>query len=770
MGVYMMKKVGDGAAEAEGDLYYSIFNNSHTPILVIDSKSGQIKDANLAACNYYGYTSAEIIKLNINHINILSDQEIHAQMEVAKQEHRKYFRFKHRLSNGEIREVEVYSGPAIGKERHLLISMIHDVQYKKEIEQRSRLQESYFKSLFQNSPEAIAILDNEFNIVNINDSFTKVFQYRIDDIRYKNVTEVLCDEKMYDESMYFKDSIKKGAFVRKDIQRKRKDGKLVHFSFLGYPILSNGEQVGVYSIYTDITKNKLYEEELKEARNKAEEASIFKTKFIANVAHEIRTPMNGIVGIIDLLDDNQLSPENKEYINMLRYSTERLSIIINDVIDIAKIEAGKIEKREERFHLKKRLEDVEKYFEIQAHKKSLDLKLNLDSGIPELLIGDFDKLNQVIFNLVSNAIKFTNSGFVVIDVRAGKRNDEDIEIQFMIQDTGIGIPKDQIDHIFDDFFQIDLASTKKCGGAGLGLGISQKLVHLMGGNISVESEFGEGSSFYFSIKFKIAEPNEYIVEPVPNNHVEDFFELNRNLRILLIEDEGINQRIIGSFLKKKNCIVTIASNGREALQILNKHTFDTILMDIYMPEMDGFELTKIIREEEKNHGTYTPIIAITAAVMKEDICKYDDLGIDDYIAKPFKKTQLYQSIATVLNKGNQEKSYDLDPLIDAIDEDYLLLREIINEVTGMDYQEELFGKIKKFTEDSNLENLAKYIHKLKGSLSHFQADSINTLLSELKEHCSKKDILTINQLLPKLKKEYLDLKKFLIKYERKIRD
>lgn len=760
----------EGFIEENSDFYSSIFNNSHTPILVIESKSGQIRDANRAASDYYGYSIEELRSLNINNINILSDEEIREKMEEAKREDRKYFVFKHRLASGEIRAVEVYSGPIKVKGEHLLISIIHDIQYKNEMEQIIRIKESYFKSLFENSPEAIVILDNEFRFVNVNDSFVRVFQYTLDDVKYKNVTEVICNEKLCDESTYFKDSIRKGVFVRKETQRKRKDGKLIDISFLGYPILSNGEQVGVYGIYTDITKNKIYEEELKEAKYKAEKASEFKTKFIANIAHEIRTPMNGVVGIIDLLEDNQLSDEHKEYFQMLRYSAERLSKIINDVMDIAKIEAGKLELRKERFQIKELLKDVEKYFKIQAEKKNLVLELHIDPTIPDVLSGDPDKLNQVVFNLLSNAIKFTNKGTVSINVTLEKPKGNNLGIMFCIRDTGIGIPKDQLNNIFNDFFQMDSTRTRKCGGAGLGLPISEKLVQLMGGDLLVESEYGEGSTFYFKLEFEILEQLKTEAKAVSQNINEDFFEANPDLKILLIEDDSINLKIIKSFLDKQKCIVTTAVDGREALHILSRQSFDIILMDVYMPEIDGLELTKIIRGTEKARGLYTPIIVITAAVMNEDIKRYYELGIDAYIAKPFKKEQIYEGIIKALNKQKSNIRYDLKPILIALDGDNKLLGELIEEITNIQYQEELFGKIERFARDNDLDNLKNHLHKFKGSISHFHVESINNVLSEIKESCRKQDIVSLNSLLNRLKNEYLSLKEFLIEYAKNMRD
>lgn len=249
--------------QEEPELYSSIFNNSHTPMLLLDSKSGEIKDANIAACNYYGYSRDVLRRKNISDINILSRHEIFQQMEKAKNEHRKYFEFRHRLASGEVREVEVYSGPIMAKGEYYLLSIIHDVQYKKDIEQKYRIQESYFKSLFEHSPEAIAILDNQFNILDVNGSFKRIFQYDLDEIRLQNITKVLCEEQLYDESKYFKDCITGGEFVRQETQRKRRDGELIDVSFLGYPIISNGEQIGVYGIYSDLSKEKETESKIR---------------------------------------------------------------------------------------------------------------------------------------------------------------------------------------------------------------------------------------------------------------------------------------------------------------------------------------------------------------------------------------------------------------------------------------------------------------------------------------------------------------------------
>jgi diguanylate cyclase (GGDEF)-like protein/PAS domain S-box-containing protein len=279
----------------EESIYGSIFNNSHTPMLIIDSEDGEIKDGNLAACNYYGYDIKELLQLNISDINTLNQQELFKEMGEAKKENRKYFRFKHRLSCGEIREVEVYSGPLSSNYNSLLFSIIHDVQDKKEMEDKIKMQESYFRGLYENSPEAIVVLDNEFRIISINKSFEKIFQYSADEIKQQNITKVLCEEKLYDESSYFKDSITRGEFVREETLRRRKDGKLIDVSFLGYPIMSNGEQIGVYGVYSDLSNVKEKENRIEVLTSKDGLTDLYnRDYFINKLNYEISRRNNSI--------------------------------------------------------------------------------------------------------------------------------------------------------------------------------------------------------------------------------------------------------------------------------------------------------------------------------------------------------------------------------------------------------------------------------------------------------------------------------------------
>ncbi len=868
------------------DFYDSIFNNNHTPMLVIDAATGEIRDGNAAACDFYGYSRETLRSMDIGQINILDREKLFLQMNMAQTQNKKYFEFKHRLASGEIRAVEVYSGPVMIDGEELLISIIHDIQYKKDMEKKLLIQETYFTSLYEHSPEAVAVLDSKFNVIDVNHKFEEIFQYTRNEIVGCDITQIICTEDMISESQYFKEFIKSGNFVREEIQRKRKDGQIRDISFLGYPIVYEDEKIGVYGVYADITdikeeqrehnkklqmyidilkstmdcfpsllavyktdfsvaflnkagqkffdvenqnieellwidllrkklpeepyyglevletkneinlekwvpslgkyfdwyctpifdeegevifiverlrdvtENKLKEEALREAKEKAETASRFKTQFVANVTHEIRTPMNGIVGIIDLMSDTLLTLEQKEYFSMLRYSAERLSVIINDVLDIAKIEAGKQTLTKEEFSLRKLMQDTKRYFKIQAERKGIQMTFDMDAKLPNQLYGDAAKVNQVLFNLIANAIKFTEEGGISVGVICEEIKANKATVRFEVKDTGIGIPEDQIKYLFEGFYQLYSPTARKYIGTGLGLAISKDLVELMGGTVHVSSIFGVGSTFSFRLLFDLKKELEHEGRTAAEARIDtrDVFD---NLRILVAEDESINQYILKSFLEKKRCKVTIVSEGLAAMEILRKQDFDLILLDIYMPGKNGLELVKEIREQEKSSGKHTPIIIVTAALSKEEHESHISDGVDGWLAKPFGRAQLYTTIEDVLKGPLEARDFDFKEIMESLDGSYELLTEIAQEFTSEKYKQEFIGKVELLIYEKDYEKLKQHIHKFKGSISHFHIASFDELFVRFKQCIQKQEYDQLVELLADLKQEYNRFKRFL---------
>jgi signal transduction histidine kinase/CheY-like chemotaxis protein len=383
-----------------------------------------------------------------------------------------------------------------------------------------------------------------------------------------------------------------------------------------------------------------------QAREEAESASRAKSEFLANMSHEIRTPLNGILGMVDVILPTDLTPRQKEYVDLLKCSGELLLGIINQLLDLSKIEAGKLTLEFIPFDLRALVHEAVDTFLIAGQKKGLTLTCEIDPRVPRLVKGDTYRLRQVMINLLGNAVKFTEKGRVAItlELTADHRENNMVEILFSVTDTGIGIPAEKLETIFSSFTQADGSMTRKYGGTGLGLTISRELLRLMGGSIGVESREGRGSRFYFSIPFEICREAPEVKPPL-TAAPEVCGTTNEKVNILLAEDNEINRKYIIALMKNKGWQVTAVKNGKEAIEILrskNDRSFDIILMDVQMPVMDGMEATKTIRKLEEYKQI--PIIALTAHALKGDRERFLAVGMDDYLSKPLDANTLYSTI------------------------------------------------------------------------------------------------------------------------------
>jgi PAS domain S-box-containing protein len=565
------------------------------------------------------------------------------------------------------------TGRALSMLGILVLTILGALAWVGVLRRRVRCQTEIIRTTLESTADAILVVDSDRKIVTYNRKLADMWSVPEALLAKRNkpalLNYVVCQLKQPEEFLEEAQDIYARPEEHSDSTIEFKDGRV--FACHSEPQHVNGKCVGRVWGFRDTTDRKRFEADLYKAKEAAETANRAKSEFLANMSHEIRTPMNGVLGMTELLLDTATSAEQREYLNLVKDSADSLLTVINDILDFSKIEAGKLDLDRVEFVLRDVLDGILKPFSLRAEQKKLTLRWEVQPEAPATILGDPARLRQILNNLVGNALKFTEEGEIAIQVIVASRNDGGVCLQFSVRDTGIGIPLEKRQTIFESFSQADSSITKRYGGTGLGLTISSRLVAMMSGRIWVESAPGQGSAFHFTARFEIPPGNQpdnrmsgdlAAMRARVNGESAGLAPLAGGAKILLAEDNAVNQKLAMRLLEKRGHKVTLATNGRDAVAAAGNERFDLILMDVQMPVMDGFAATAAIREREKATGAHTPIVAMTAHALLGYQERCLAAGMDAYLSKPVRAEELYAALEHWLSASSLAKESPVESI------------------------------------------------------------------------------------------------------------
>ena len=733
--------------------YRNLIENSGI-VLYSTSLTGSINFASAKASELTGYSAGELTGMHFSamldaaHLEELMAKYKSQVKNNIKETHSEFYI---RTKQGDIKWVEQTA--VLITENDFPVGfqcVVKDISEKKKMEE---VLNKYEAELLLNQGRLQSILDNATSLMYIKDLDGKYLLTNKKLKEYLNLTdEEIIGKTDYeitgaDQAQRFKDTddqvINTGKPVELEDSIERPDGTH-NMLIIKFPLVDSQNNIyGISGIATDITERVKYQEQLIYSNKVAIDARKMQEQFLANMSHEIRTPMNGIQGMTDLLLQTKLNNEQEDFVKTIKVSSDNLLVIINDILDFSKIKAGKLTIEKINFNLKEVLKNIEGIFKHKLLEKELQLNIFIEEDVPATLKGDPYRLNQILINLVGNAIKFTDDGSINISISKQNKNAAEMLIIFTISDTGIGIETEKLSEIFDSFSQANIETSRKYGGTGLGLAITRQLIEMQNGIITVQSEMNKGTSFIFNIPYLPGNAGEAIF--LDGKKTSNYRALLGGKKFLVVEDNEVNQKVIGHVLQNAGGIVDIAGNGLEAISLLNNSAdYNMVIMDLQMPVMDGYATTKYIRKVMK---LSIPIVAMTASALKSEKTKCIEYGMNDYITKPFDYHILYKRLSLLLQNlpvtdfiiaaenNEPENLYNLSLLEEMDDQEYIF--EILT-LFVTTTPNELF-ELENACTSEQYDAAFNIAHKLKSSAGLLRAEELLKILTEIEVETKNKN-------------------------------
>ncbi len=639
--------------EQSRNKYRKLFNYANDAMFVItlDTYSpnyGYFSDVNNVACKRLGYIREEL--LNMTPFDIIDENDFIYNRDMLirlNTEGNATYETSYIRKDGTRFPVEISALRLTIAGEDLFMAIARDITERKQVEEALKKSEHLYRLMADNVHDIIWTTDSNFKPLFISPSFSNLTGYpkaKASDLLYE---KIICSSPFINsETDVFLLSDDKSTHWETELTTA--DNKTICVESVATRLAENSSHLpGIIGVCRNITPRKHIMTELEAAKEEAFAASKAKSEFLANMSHEVRTPMNGVIGMLQLLQMTNLDDEQEEYVQTASISGESLLTIINDILDYAKIEAGKLQITTEPFEIRSVMDPLITSFKNSLNPEKVTLSYSISPEVPHFIVTDRTRLRQILFNLTGNAVKFTDAGEITITIKTiEERSSDELRIGWIISDTGIGIPEDAGEELFEPFTRLEDVHLKKRKGTGLGLSIVKQLVTQMGGNVSLKRNERQGVTSTFDILTK-KHKGQSIVSNTPNK-APVLTSPQRRLSALVVEDEPINQQILKAILTKLGHEITVASNGYSALSLLMRRSFDVILMDVQMPELDGLETTQIIRTSKKfEKAKNTPIIALTAYAMTGDKNKCLAAGMDHYLSKPVDVKELAKTLKNI---------------------------------------------------------------------------------------------------------------------------